>query len=185
MAEGIKKNWSIREALCNTDIKNVCFSPSLRMFLLILLIYFVPSVHSGRRRPLHAGPDVWGRDAGHVRSATYSPKHEQISVSLRTRLRQEVRLQPAHVVNHWYLWNLKFFYCSNPEAILFWLLKCVFCLLLRPDHVMGMDGSMGPPGSQNSMGPSNSEGSMYSPSRYPSQQRSALVSTCLRLSNWK
>ncbi|XP_041669109.1 AT-rich interactive domain-containing protein 1B-like isoform X4 [Cheilinus undulatus] len=41
----------------------------------------------------------------------------------------------------------------------------------RPDHVMGMEGSMGPPGSQNSMGPSNSEGSMYSPSRYSSQQR--------------
>uniref|UniRef100_A0A7N6BPN0 ARID domain-containing protein n=1 Tax=Anabas testudineus TaxID=64144 RepID=A0A7N6BPN0_ANATE len=41
----------------------------------------------------------------------------------------------------------------------------------RPDHVMGLDGSMGPPGSQNSLGPSNSEGSMYSPSRYPSQQR--------------
>ncbi|KAM9842398.1 AT-rich interactive domain-containing protein 1B-like [Aulostomus maculatus] len=40
----------------------------------------------------------------------------------------------------------------------------------RPDHVMGMEGSMGPPGSQNNMGP-NSEGSMYSPSRYPSQQR--------------
>ncbi|XP_039993649.1 AT-rich interactive domain-containing protein 1B-like isoform X2 [Xiphias gladius] len=41
----------------------------------------------------------------------------------------------------------------------------------RTDHVMGMEGSMGPPGSQNSLGPSNSEGSMYSPSRYPSQQR--------------
>ncbi|XP_034015252.1 AT-rich interactive domain-containing protein 1B [Thalassophryne amazonica] len=41
----------------------------------------------------------------------------------------------------------------------------------RPDHVMGMEGSMGPPGSQNNLGPSNSEGSMYSPSRYPSQQR--------------
>ncbi|XP_071394447.1 AT-rich interactive domain-containing protein 1B-like, partial [Centroberyx affinis] len=41
----------------------------------------------------------------------------------------------------------------------------------RPDHVMGMEGSMGPPGSQNNMGPSNSEGSMYSPNRYPSQQR--------------
>ncbi|CAG10728.1 unnamed protein product, partial [Tetraodon nigroviridis] len=41
----------------------------------------------------------------------------------------------------------------------------------RPDHVMGMEGSMGPPGSQNNMGPSNSESSMYSPSRYPSQQR--------------
>lgn len=39
---------------------------------------------------------------------------------------------------------------------------------------MGMDGSMGPPGSQNNLGPSNSEGSLYSPSRYPSQQRSAL-----------
>ncbi|XP_041828466.1 AT-rich interactive domain-containing protein 1B-like isoform X3 [Melanotaenia boesemani] len=41
----------------------------------------------------------------------------------------------------------------------------------RPDHMMGMEGSMGPPGSQNSMGPSNSESSMYSTSRYPSQQR--------------
>eukprot|EP00066_Takifugu_rubripes_P025203 XP_011614469.1 PREDICTED: LOW QUALITY PROTEIN: AT-rich interactive domain-containing protein 1B-like [Takifugu rubripes] len=41
----------------------------------------------------------------------------------------------------------------------------------RPDHVMGMEGSMGPPGSQNNMGPSNSESSMYPPSRYPSQQR--------------
>uniref|UniRef100_A0A4W6CC34 AT-rich interaction domain 1B n=1 Tax=Lates calcarifer TaxID=8187 RepID=A0A4W6CC34_LATCA len=41
----------------------------------------------------------------------------------------------------------------------------------RPDHVMGMEGSMGPPGSQNNLGPSNSDGSMYSPSRYPSQQR--------------
>lgn len=51
-------------------------------------------------------------------------------------------------------------------------------LLLRPDHVMGMEGGMGPPGSQNSMGPSNSEGSMYSPSRYPSQQRSASVCVC-------
>ncbi|XP_069574972.1 AT-rich interactive domain-containing protein 1B-like isoform X3 [Brachyistius frenatus] len=41
----------------------------------------------------------------------------------------------------------------------------------RPDHAMGMEGTMGPPGSQNNMGPSNSEGSMYSSSRYPSQQR--------------
>ncbi|XP_037551305.1 AT-rich interactive domain-containing protein 1B [Nematolebias whitei] len=41
----------------------------------------------------------------------------------------------------------------------------------RPDHMMGMEGTMGPPGSQNNMGHSNSEGSMYSPSRYPSQQR--------------
>ncbi|XP_017272329.1 AT-rich interactive domain-containing protein 1B isoform X2 [Kryptolebias marmoratus] len=41
----------------------------------------------------------------------------------------------------------------------------------RSDHMMGMEGTMGPPGSQNNMGHSNSEGSMYSPSRYPSQQR--------------
>lgn len=41
----------------------------------------------------------------------------------------------------------------------------------RPDHMMGMDGGMGPSGSQNNMGPSNSENSMYSPSRYPSQPR--------------
>ncbi|KAF3701377.1 AT-rich interactive domain-containing protein 1B [Channa argus] len=41
----------------------------------------------------------------------------------------------------------------------------------RSDHVMGMEGSMGPPGSQNNLGPSTSEGSIYSPSRYPSQQR--------------
>ncbi|XP_029350100.1 AT-rich interactive domain-containing protein 1B-like isoform X2 [Echeneis naucrates] len=41
----------------------------------------------------------------------------------------------------------------------------------RSDHVMGMEGSMGPPGSQNNLGASNSEGNMYSPSRYPSQQR--------------
>ncbi|KAM4542520.1 AT-rich interactive domain-containing protein 1B-like isoform 1-T1 [Odontesthes bonariensis] len=41
----------------------------------------------------------------------------------------------------------------------------------RPDHMMGMEGTMGPPGSQNNLGPSNSEGNMYSPSRYPSQQR--------------
>ncbi|XP_061552419.1 AT-rich interactive domain-containing protein 1B isoform X1 [Phycodurus eques] len=40
----------------------------------------------------------------------------------------------------------------------------------RPDHLMGMEGSMGPPGSQNSMAP-HSEGSVYSPSRYPSHQR--------------
>uniref|UniRef100_A0A3B3U2D0 AT-rich interaction domain 1B n=2 Tax=Poecilia latipinna TaxID=48699 RepID=A0A3B3U2D0_9TELE len=41
----------------------------------------------------------------------------------------------------------------------------------RPDHMMGMEGTMGPPGSQNNMGHSNSEGNMYSPSRYSSQQR--------------
>ncbi|XP_057715476.1 AT-rich interactive domain-containing protein 1B isoform X1 [Corythoichthys intestinalis] len=40
----------------------------------------------------------------------------------------------------------------------------------RPDHLMGMEGGMGPPGSQNSIAP-HSEGSMYSSSRYPSQQR--------------
>lgn len=164
----------VREAPCKTDFKNVCFPLSPLLFLLILRIYFVPPAHSGRRRPLHAGPDVWGRDAGHVRPATYSLKHEQISVSLWTRLRQEVSLQPAHVINHWYLGNLKFFYCSNRElqGCPVWFLKCVLYLHLRPEHVMGMDGGMGPPGSQNSMGPSNSEGSMYSPSRYPSQQRS-------------
>ncbi|XP_055086971.1 AT-rich interactive domain-containing protein 1B isoform X2 [Periophthalmus magnuspinnatus] len=41
----------------------------------------------------------------------------------------------------------------------------------RPDHMMSMDGSMGPPGSQNSMGPANSENNMYAPNRYPSQPR--------------
>ncbi|KAK6304285.1 hypothetical protein J4Q44_G00248710 [Coregonus suidteri] len=41
----------------------------------------------------------------------------------------------------------------------------------RPDHVIGMEGSMGPPGGQSNMGPSNSEGSVYSPNRYPSQLR--------------
>ncbi|XP_077411369.1 AT-rich interactive domain-containing protein 1B isoform X2 [Vanacampus margaritifer] len=40
----------------------------------------------------------------------------------------------------------------------------------RPDHLMGMEGGLGPPGSQNNMAP-HSEGSMYSSSRYPSQQR--------------
>ncbi|KAM4541350.1 AT-rich interactive domain-containing protein 1B-like isoform 1-T1 [Fundulus diaphanus] len=41
----------------------------------------------------------------------------------------------------------------------------------RPDHMMGMEGTMGPPGNQNNMGHSNSEGNVYSPSRYSSQQR--------------
>ncbi|XP_015243253.1 PREDICTED: AT-rich interactive domain-containing protein 1B-like [Cyprinodon variegatus] len=41
----------------------------------------------------------------------------------------------------------------------------------RPDHMMGMEGTMGPPGGQNNMGHSNSEGNIYSPSRYSSQQR--------------
>ncbi|KAG7460618.1 hypothetical protein MATL_G00200640 [Megalops atlanticus] len=41
----------------------------------------------------------------------------------------------------------------------------------RPDHVMGPEGGMAPPGNQNNMVPSNSDPSMYSPNRYPSQQR--------------
>ncbi|KAI1897375.1 hypothetical protein AGOR_G00082660 [Albula goreensis] len=41
----------------------------------------------------------------------------------------------------------------------------------RPDHVMGPEGGMAPPGSQNNMVPANSDPSMYSPNRYPSQQR--------------
>ncbi|KAK7905028.1 hypothetical protein WMY93_017635 [Mugilogobius chulae] len=41
----------------------------------------------------------------------------------------------------------------------------------RPDHMISMDGGMGPPGSQNNMGPANSENNMYAPSRYPSQPR--------------
>ncbi|KPP68846.1 AT-rich interactive domain-containing protein 1B-like [Scleropages formosus] len=41
----------------------------------------------------------------------------------------------------------------------------------RSDHVMGMEGSMGPPGSQGNMVPSNSDPSMYSPNRYHAQQR--------------
>ncbi|CAL9686352.1 unnamed protein product [Knipowitschia caucasica] len=41
----------------------------------------------------------------------------------------------------------------------------------RPDHMMTMEGSMGPPGSQNNMGPANSENNMYAPNRYPSQPR--------------
>ncbi|KAJ8356125.1 hypothetical protein SKAU_G00189190 [Synaphobranchus kaupii] len=38
----------------------------------------------------------------------------------------------------------------------------------RPDHVMGPEGV---PGSQNNMVPASSDPSMYSPNRYPSQQR--------------
>ncbi|XP_061098338.1 AT-rich interactive domain-containing protein 1B [Conger conger] len=41
----------------------------------------------------------------------------------------------------------------------------------RPDHVMGPEGGMAPPGSQNNMVPASSDPSMYSPNRYPSQQR--------------
>ncbi|NXJ67129.1 ARI1B protein, partial [Rostratula benghalensis] len=40
----------------------------------------------------------------------------------------------------------------------------------RPDHGLGPEGSMGPPG-QSNMVPSNSDPSMYSPTRYPGQQR--------------
>ncbi|KAG5846783.1 hypothetical protein ANANG_G00118620 [Anguilla anguilla] len=41
----------------------------------------------------------------------------------------------------------------------------------RPDHVMGPEGGMAPPGGQNNMVPASSDPSMYSPNRYPSQQR--------------
>uniref|UniRef100_A0A3B4C3S4 ARID domain-containing protein n=1 Tax=Pygocentrus nattereri TaxID=42514 RepID=A0A3B4C3S4_PYGNA len=41
----------------------------------------------------------------------------------------------------------------------------------RSDHVLGMEGNMGPPGNQGNMGHANSDGSMYSPNRYPNQQR--------------
>ncbi|KAG8583367.1 hypothetical protein GDO81_008387 [Engystomops pustulosus] len=40
----------------------------------------------------------------------------------------------------------------------------------RSEYGMGNEGSMGPPG-QNNMGPSNSDPSMYSPNRYPGEQR--------------
>ncbi|XP_041814110.1 AT-rich interactive domain-containing protein 1B isoform X2 [Chelmon rostratus] len=39
----------------------------------------------------------------------------------------------------------------------------------RPDHVIGPEGGMAPPGGQNSMGPSGNEAGMY-PSRYPHQR---------------
>ncbi|KAL4624053.1 AT-rich interactive domain-containing protein 1B [Arapaima gigas] len=41
----------------------------------------------------------------------------------------------------------------------------------RSDHVMGLEGSMGPPGNQGNLVPTNSEPGMYSPNRYHSQQR--------------
>ncbi|XP_032880949.1 AT-rich interactive domain-containing protein 1B isoform X6 [Amblyraja radiata] len=41
----------------------------------------------------------------------------------------------------------------------------------RSEHGMGPEGSMGPPGGQSNMIPSNSDPSMYSPNRYPAQQR--------------
>ncbi|XP_069463834.1 AT-rich interactive domain-containing protein 1B isoform X2 [Ambystoma mexicanum] len=40
----------------------------------------------------------------------------------------------------------------------------------RPEHGMGPESSMGPPG-QSNMAPANSDPSMYSPNRYPGQQR--------------
>lgn len=144
-------------------------SSHLYLLVLPLLTGSARSVRSGRCRALRSGPDVWGRDAGHVRSASCSLEHEQVSVPLRTRLRQEVGAQPLSTRKkpEGFLWS------SNPQAL---LLVCLFVCFEtmcsarpppRPDHVMGMDGGMGPPGSQNS------DGSMYSPSRYPSQPRSA------------
>ncbi|XP_041109741.1 AT-rich interactive domain-containing protein 1B-like isoform X3 [Polyodon spathula] len=41
----------------------------------------------------------------------------------------------------------------------------------RPDHGMGPEGSLRPPGGQSNMVPSNSDPSMYSPHRHPGQQR--------------
>lgn len=43
-------------------------------------------------------------------------------------------------------------------------------VIFRSDHGLGPEGSMGPPG-QSNMVPSNSDPSMYSPNRYPGQQR--------------
>eukprot|EP00063_Salmo_salar_P085500 XP_014060335.1 PREDICTED: AT-rich interactive domain-containing protein 1B isoform X4 [Salmo salar] len=40
----------------------------------------------------------------------------------------------------------------------------------RPDHVMGPEGGMAPPGGQNNMGPSSGDPSMYSANRYPQQR---------------
>ncbi|XP_069028589.1 AT-rich interactive domain-containing protein 1B isoform X2 [Embiotoca jacksoni] len=40
----------------------------------------------------------------------------------------------------------------------------------RPDHVMGPEGGMAPPGGQNSMGPSGNEAGMYPGNRYPHQR---------------
>ncbi|CAB1340415.1 unnamed protein product [Coregonus sp. 'balchen'] len=40
----------------------------------------------------------------------------------------------------------------------------------RPDHVMGSEGGMAPPGGQNNMGPSSGDHSMYSANRYPHQR---------------
>uniref|UniRef100_A0A3Q1B212 ARID domain-containing protein n=1 Tax=Amphiprion ocellaris TaxID=80972 RepID=A0A3Q1B212_AMPOC len=48
----------------------------------------------------------------------------------------------------------------------------------RPDHVIGPDGGMAPPGGQNSMGPSGNEAGMYPPNRYPHQRSEKSV--CLQ-----
>uniref|UniRef100_A0A8C1PHP0 AT-rich interactive domain-containing protein 1B-like n=1 Tax=Cyprinus carpio TaxID=7962 RepID=A0A8C1PHP0_CYPCA len=41
----------------------------------------------------------------------------------------------------------------------------------RPDHVMGPEGGIAPPGNQNNMVPSNSDPSLFSGNRYASHQR--------------
>ncbi|XP_060722244.1 AT-rich interactive domain-containing protein 1B isoform X2 [Tachysurus vachellii] len=41
----------------------------------------------------------------------------------------------------------------------------------RPDHAMGSDGGMVPPGNQNNMMPSNSDPNIYPGNRYPAPQR--------------
>uniref|UniRef100_A0A3P9A2Z3 ARID domain-containing protein n=1 Tax=Esox lucius TaxID=8010 RepID=A0A3P9A2Z3_ESOLU len=40
----------------------------------------------------------------------------------------------------------------------------------RPEHVMGQEGGMAPPGGQNNMGSSSGDPSMYSSNRYPNQR---------------
>lgn len=130
----------------------LCNSLSFSVFFLL----------SGRSWSLYTEPDAQWWDAGHVRPLSFSPEHKpEVAVPIRTRLRQEVRKHgrwQSHVRSFWTCWS------------------SLTRLIHRPDHLMGMEGSMGPPGSQNNLGPANSEGSMYSPSRYPSQQRLVLLS---------
>lgn len=45
----------------------------------------------------------------------------------------------------------------------------------RPDHVMGPEGGIAPPGNQNNMVPSNSDPSMFSGNRYASHQRYKVI----------
>ncbi|XP_045067291.1 AT-rich interactive domain-containing protein 1B isoform X2 [Coregonus clupeaformis] len=40
----------------------------------------------------------------------------------------------------------------------------------RPDHVMGLEGGVAPPGGQNNMGPSSGDPNLYSANRYPHQR---------------